>query len=78
MVGVARQVHPAIRRLAEFLGISPGEVLESAWGRRKATPVCLSLEDLLESERSGGLSSSAESHIRVCERCAALWGAIAV
>jgi|HubBroStandDraft_6_1064221.scaffolds.fasta_scaffold1645500_2 hypothetical protein len=78
MVGTVREVHPAVRRLAESLGLSPSEVLEPAWGRCQTTPECLSLENILESERSGGLSAAAGAHVKVCQRCAALWGAIRV
>ena len=72
----ARQVQPAVKRLAEFLGITPDAVIESTW--HKATTACLSLETLLESDRCGRLSASAMSHIEICQRCAALWEAMAL
>src|SRR5260370_34588078 len=75
MLDEARESHSSIQRLSEFLGMSPGEVIEPA--RQGLAGKCVSFEEILEYQRSGQIPPRVDTHLRQCSACASLSAAMA-
>jgi hypothetical protein len=76
MTGVAPQVHPSIRRLADRLGVSPDEVLVSVKHSPERSPGCPSLTDLISYGQSEQVPNPLKAHVKACEACRILWQSI--
>jgi hypothetical protein len=70
----AREVHPSIQRLSDFLGMSPGEVFEPA--PKGSVGECVSFEEIVQYQRSAQMPSNVDAHLKQCSACASLAAAM--